>query len=102
VHIEVAILPDGWKDRLVSWDLQSSKPAEPLFWTHTTSRSQNLPRALRRTTTSSWRLFVVGCSMGLESVNGLPCLRRGPIHVSASASKRGWTAKPTIGPIVRR
>jgi hypothetical protein len=30
VHIEVAILPDGWKDRLVSWDLQSSKPAEPL------------------------------------------------------------------------
>ena len=31
VHIEVAILPDGWKDRLVRWDLQSSKPAEPHF-----------------------------------------------------------------------
>jgi hypothetical protein len=31
VDIEVAILPDGWKDRLVSWDLQSSRPAEPHF-----------------------------------------------------------------------
>jgi hypothetical protein len=31
VHIEVAVLPDGWKDRLVSWDLQSSKPARPHF-----------------------------------------------------------------------
>lgn len=31
VHIEVAVLPDGWKERLVSWDLQSSKPAEPHF-----------------------------------------------------------------------
>ena len=31
VHIDVAVLPDGWKDRLVSWDLQSSKPAEPHF-----------------------------------------------------------------------
>jgi hypothetical protein len=31
VHIDVATLPDGWKDRLVSWELQSSKPAEPHF-----------------------------------------------------------------------
>lgn len=31
VDIEVAILPDGWKDRLVSWGLQSSQPAEPHF-----------------------------------------------------------------------
>jgi hypothetical protein len=31
VDIEVAILPDGWKDRLVSWELQSSQPAEPHF-----------------------------------------------------------------------
>jgi hypothetical protein len=31
VHIEVAVLPDGWNHRLVSWDLQSSKPAEPHF-----------------------------------------------------------------------
>ena len=31
VHIDVATLPYGWKDRLVSWQLQSSKPAEPHF-----------------------------------------------------------------------
>ena len=31
VHIDVATLTEGWKDRLVRWDLQSSKPAEPLF-----------------------------------------------------------------------
>ena len=31
VDIEVATLPDGWKDRLVSWELQSSKPAQPHF-----------------------------------------------------------------------
>jgi hypothetical protein len=31
VHIEVAVLPDGWKDRLVSWGLESSKPAKPRF-----------------------------------------------------------------------
>jgi hypothetical protein len=31
VHIEVAVLPAGWKDRLVSWDVKSSKPAEPRF-----------------------------------------------------------------------
>ncbi|SON61354.1 hypothetical protein MSIMFI_02859 [Mycobacterium simulans] len=31
VHIDVATLPEGWKDRLVSWGLQSSKPAEPHF-----------------------------------------------------------------------
>jgi Nucleotidyltransferase of unknown function (DUF6036) len=31
VHIEVAVLPAGWKDRLVSWDVKSSRPAEPRF-----------------------------------------------------------------------
>ena len=31
VHIDVATLPEGWKDRLVSWELQSSKPADPHF-----------------------------------------------------------------------
>ena len=31
VHVDVATLPDGWKDRLVSWELESSKPAEPRF-----------------------------------------------------------------------
>ena len=27
----MATLPEGWKDRLVSWELQSSKPADPHF-----------------------------------------------------------------------
>ncbi|GAA3664823.1 DUF6036 family nucleotidyltransferase [Microbacterium marinilacus] len=31
IHIETAILPEGWRDRLVHWDLQSSRPAEPRF-----------------------------------------------------------------------
>jgi hypothetical protein len=31
VHVDVATLPDGWKDRLVTWDLESSKPAQPRF-----------------------------------------------------------------------
>jgi hypothetical protein len=31
VDIDTAILPEGWKDRLVSWELQSSKPAKPRF-----------------------------------------------------------------------
>lgn len=31
VHIDVATLPEGWKDRLVRWELQSSKPAKPRF-----------------------------------------------------------------------
>jgi hypothetical protein len=65
VHIEVAILPDGWKDRLVSWDLHPQSPPNRTFWIRTTSRSQSLLRGVRRTTTSSWRSFVVGCSMRL-------------------------------------
>jgi hypothetical protein len=31
VHIDTAVLPDGWKDRLISWNLQSSEPAKPRF-----------------------------------------------------------------------
>ncbi|PWH05344.1 hypothetical protein DEO23_12175 [Brachybacterium endophyticum] len=32
VHIETALyLPPGWRERLVSWPLQSSDPAEPRF-----------------------------------------------------------------------
>ena len=31
VHIDTAILPTGWRDRLVSWDLASSEPAQPHF-----------------------------------------------------------------------
>ncbi|WP_343577802.1 DUF6036 family nucleotidyltransferase [Mycobacterium sp.] len=31
VHLDVATKPDGWKDRLVTWDVESSKPAEPRF-----------------------------------------------------------------------
>jgi hypothetical protein len=31
VHIDTAVLPDGWQSRLVSWELQSSKPAKPHF-----------------------------------------------------------------------
>ena len=31
IHIETAVLPEGWRDRLVSWDLQSSHPADPHF-----------------------------------------------------------------------
>jgi Nucleotidyltransferase of unknown function (DUF6036) len=31
VHIDTAILPIGWQDRLVGWDLKSSQPASPHF-----------------------------------------------------------------------
>jgi hypothetical protein len=31
VHIETAELPDGWRERLVTWSLLSSTPASPRF-----------------------------------------------------------------------
>lgn len=31
VHIDTAELPDGWRDRLVTWTLRSSDPATPKF-----------------------------------------------------------------------
>jgi hypothetical protein len=31
VHIDTAELPDGWRGRLVTWDLRSSDPATPRF-----------------------------------------------------------------------
>jgi hypothetical protein len=31
VHIDTAELPDGWRERLVTWTLQSSDPAAPRF-----------------------------------------------------------------------
>ncbi|XKH57867.1 hypothetical protein LG293_07045 [Citricoccus nitrophenolicus] len=31
IHVETAILPEGWRDRLVGWDILSSAPAEPHF-----------------------------------------------------------------------
>jgi len=31
VHIDTATLPDGWENRLVSWGLESSQPANPRF-----------------------------------------------------------------------
>lgn len=31
VHVDTATLPEGWRDRLVGWDLQSSHPAKPHF-----------------------------------------------------------------------
>ncbi|MGH3524345.1 MAG: DUF6036 family nucleotidyltransferase [Mycobacterium sp.] len=31
VHIDTAVLPEGWWDRVVRWDLESSRPAEPNF-----------------------------------------------------------------------
>lgn len=31
VSTETAILPDGWRDRLQTWELASSEPARPLF-----------------------------------------------------------------------
>lgn len=32
VHIETAVyLPPGWRDRLISWSLRSSEPADPYF-----------------------------------------------------------------------
>jgi hypothetical protein len=31
VHIDTAVLPDGWRNRLVSWKVQSSRPAKPHF-----------------------------------------------------------------------
>lgn len=31
IHVDTAILPEGWRDRLVGWDLRSSSPAKPLF-----------------------------------------------------------------------
>lgn len=49
VHIDTAILPNGWRDRLVSWTVESSRPAKPRFWNRTTSRWRNLPPDARRT-----------------------------------------------------
>lgn len=31
VHVETAILPEGWRHRLVQWSLQSAEPATPHF-----------------------------------------------------------------------
>lgn len=31
VHLDTVILPDGWRQRLLTWNLQSSYPAKPLF-----------------------------------------------------------------------
>ncbi len=31
IHVSTAILPDGWMDRVVRWDLQSSRPADARF-----------------------------------------------------------------------
>lgn len=31
VHIDTAILPNGWRNRLVSWTVESSRPAKPRF-----------------------------------------------------------------------
>jgi len=31
ISVETATLPDGWRDRLHTWDLTSSQPAQPLF-----------------------------------------------------------------------
>lgn len=31
IHIDTALLPHGWRSRLISWNLQSSRPATPLF-----------------------------------------------------------------------
>jgi hypothetical protein len=31
VHIDTAELPDGWRERLVTWTLRSSDPAAPQF-----------------------------------------------------------------------
>lgn len=31
IHVDTAVLPEGWRDRLVDWDLQSSDPARPRF-----------------------------------------------------------------------
>ena len=31
IHVSTAVLPDGWIDRVVRWDLQSSLPADARF-----------------------------------------------------------------------
>jgi hypothetical protein len=31
VHVDMATKPNGWKNRLVTWDVESSRPAEPRF-----------------------------------------------------------------------
>lgn len=31
LHTATVTLPSGWRDRLVSWNLRSSEPAEPRF-----------------------------------------------------------------------
>lgn len=31
IHLETVTLPAGWRDRMVSWEIQSSYPARPLF-----------------------------------------------------------------------
>lgn len=31
IHVSTAVLPDGWRERLRTWPLQSSLPANPWF-----------------------------------------------------------------------
>lgn len=31
IHVDTAVLPTGWRARLVGWDLSSSDPAQPKF-----------------------------------------------------------------------
>jgi hypothetical protein len=31
VHVDTAILPEGWRDRLVEWEVRSAYPAKPRF-----------------------------------------------------------------------
>lgn len=31
IHVETAVLPEGWRTRLTHWDVQSSLPAQPWF-----------------------------------------------------------------------
>jgi hypothetical protein len=31
IHIDTVILPDGWRDRLITWNLQSAAPARARF-----------------------------------------------------------------------
>lgn len=48
VHIDTAILPNGWRDRLVSWSNPRAR-RNHAFWNRTTSRWRNLPPDARRT-----------------------------------------------------
>jgi hypothetical protein len=48
VSITTAVLPEGWRDRLVPYETMRTKPAEGYVWSHTTASWPNSSDSMRR------------------------------------------------------